>query len=195
MDETKPSRKIVVLGAGAVGKSAITIRMVANEWRNEYDPTIEDSYRKQVMIDDEPALLDILDTAGQEEFSSMQDQWMREGKGFLLVYSITSRPTFEECELLREKIMRTKDPEENEVIPIVLVGNKCDLVDQRAVDSSEGQKLAKDWGCAFFEASAKDKINNENCFYEVVRQIRKATTGTNTNDPGKKPSKFKCNIL
>mmetsp|Transcript_86867 Transcript_86867/g.106548 ORF Transcript_86867/g.106548 Transcript_86867/m.106548 type:complete len:196 (-) Transcript_86867:127-714(-) len=195
MDETKPSRKIVVLGAGAVGKSAITIRMVANEWRNEYDPTIEDSYRKQVMIDDEPALLDILDTAGQEEFSSMQDQWMREGKGFLLVYSITSRPTFEECELLREKIMRTKDPEENEVIPMVLVGNKCDLEDQRAVNLNEGQKLAKDWGCAFFEASAKDKINNETCFYEVVRQIRKAEQGTNNDDTQKPKKKFVCQIL
>eukprot|EP00490_Sorites_sp_Unknown_P002761 CAMPEP_0114656540 /NCGR_PEP_ID=MMETSP0191-20121206/12498_1 /TAXON_ID=126664 /ORGANISM="Sorites sp." /LENGTH=98 /DNA_ID=CAMNT_0001873961 /DNA_START=92 /DNA_END=384 /DNA_ORIENTATION=+ len=85
--------KIVVLGGGGVGKSALTIRLVTDNFLDEYDPTIEDSYRKQVMIDDKPALLDILDTAGQEEFSSMQDQWMREGKGFLLVYSITSRPT------------------------------------------------------------------------------------------------------
>ena len=61
------------------------------------------------MIDDETALLDILDTAGQEEFSSMQDQWMRDGKGFLLVFNITSRPTFEEVSNLYDKILRTKD--------------------------------------------------------------------------------------
>jgi GTPase KRas protein len=61
------------------------------------------------MIDDHSALLDILDTAGQEEFSSMQDQWMRDGKGFLLVYNITSRPTFDEVTNLYEKILRTKD--------------------------------------------------------------------------------------
>eukprot|EP00456_Euglypha_rotunda_P009482 TRINITY_DN1213_c2_g3_i1.p1 TRINITY_DN1213_c2_g3~~TRINITY_DN1213_c2_g3_i1.p1 ORF type:complete len:102 (-),score=33.59 TRINITY_DN1213_c2_g3_i1:24-329(-) len=72
--------KLVVLGGGGVGKSALTIRLVTDNFLDEYDPTIEDSYRKQVMIDDETALLDILDTAGQEEFSSMQDQWMRDGK-------------------------------------------------------------------------------------------------------------------
>jgi len=87
--------KIVVLGAGGVGKSALTIRLVTDNFLEEYDPTIEDSYRKSVIIDDQNALLDILDTAGQEEFSSMQDQWMREGKGFLLVYTITSRATFD----------------------------------------------------------------------------------------------------
>lgn len=69
----------------------------------------EDSYRKQVVIDGDAALLDILDTAGQEEFSSMQDQWMRDGKGFLLVYNIISRTTFDELSVLYEKILRTKD--------------------------------------------------------------------------------------
>jgi GTPase KRas protein len=63
------------------------------------------------MIDEETALLDILDTAGQEEFDSMQDQWIRDGKGFLLVYNITSRPTFEEVASLHEKILRSKDSE------------------------------------------------------------------------------------
>eukprot|EP00490_Sorites_sp_Unknown_P011174 CAMPEP_0114655856 /NCGR_PEP_ID=MMETSP0191-20121206/11513_1 /TAXON_ID=126664 /ORGANISM="Sorites sp." /LENGTH=75 /DNA_ID=CAMNT_0001871991 /DNA_START=51 /DNA_END=275 /DNA_ORIENTATION=+ len=75
MDETKPSRKIVVLGAGAVGKSAITIRMVANEWRNEYDPTIEDSYQCNLKVDGVDEELDILDTAGQEQFAALQDHW------------------------------------------------------------------------------------------------------------------------
>lgn len=66
--------KITVLGSGGVGKSALTIRLITGTYEANYDPTIEDSYRKQVSIDDEPALLDILDTAGQEEYSALQDQ-------------------------------------------------------------------------------------------------------------------------
>jgi len=182
--------KLVVLGGGGVGKSALTIRLVTDNFLDEYDPTIEDSYRKQVMIDDETALLDILDTAGQEEFSSMQDQWMRDGKGFLLVYNITSRPTFDEVSNLYDKILRTKDTDK---VPIVLVGNKCDLKDERQVKYEEGAALAKTWGCPFFETSAKKKYNNEACFFELVREIRKME---HSNPKGKKEkTKFKCTIL
>jgi len=182
--------KVVVLGGGGVGKSALTIWLVIDNFLDEYDPTIEDSYRKQVMIDEESALLDILDTAGQEEFALMQDQWMRDGKGFLLVYNITSRPTFDEVIVLHEKILRTKDTDK---VPMVLVGNKCDLKDERQVEYNEGQDLAKKWGCQFFETSAKIKLNNETCFYELVREIRKANK---VAGGGKTASKKKlCAIL
>jgi len=182
--------KIVVLGGGGVGKSALTIRLVTDNFLDEYDPTIEDSYRKQVMLDAEGALLDILDTAGQEEFSSMQDQWMRDGKGFLLVYNITSRPTFEEVSNLYDKILRTKDTDK---VPIVLVGNKCDLKDERQVKYEEGQALAKQWGCPFYETSAKKKYNNEACFFDLVREIRKQRE--NLKGSKKKKPKFNCHIL
>jgi len=180
----------VVLGGGGVGKSALTIRLVTDNFLDEYDPTIEDSYRKQVMIDDETALLDILDTAGQEEFSSMQDQWMRDGKGFLLVYNITSRPTFDEVNSLYEKILRTKDTEK---VPIVLVGNKCDLKTERQVSYDEGAALAQQWKCPFFETSAKIKVNNETCFFELVREIRKMESANPKRRAPKK--KFGCQIL
>jgi len=183
--------KITVLGGGGVGKSALTIRLVTDNFLDEYDPTIEDSYRKQVEVDSKSALLDILDTAGQEEFSSMQDLWMREGKGFLLVYSITSLHTLEECEVLRDKILRTK--EEDASTPIVLCGNKCDLNDQREVETGKGQAIAKKWNVPFFETSAKMKINNVACFYEIVRQIRK--TGDVKPQNEQKKSKFQCNLL
>lgn len=183
------SQQLVVLGGGGVGKSALTIRLVTDNFLDEYDPTIEDSYRKQVVIDDETAILDILDTAGQEEFSSMQDQWMRDGQGFLLVYSITSRPTFDEVSILFDKIHRTKDADK---VPIVLVGNKCDLKEDRQVEYTEGAELAKSFQCAFFETSAKIKLNNEACFFELVREIRKQK-----NPDGKKPGSGRrlCTIL
>ncbi|CEO97156.1 Ras family [Plasmodiophora brassicae] len=181
--------RIVVLGGGGVGKSALTIRLVTDNFLDEYDPTIEDSYRKQVMVDDETALLDILDTAGQEEFSSMQDQWMRDGKGFLLVYNITARNTFDEVSGLYDKILRSKDQEK---VPIVLCGNKCDLVNDREVQTSEGEELAAQWGCPFFETSAKEKINNEECFFQVVREIRKMEKKT---APPTTQRKKMCTIL
>ena len=76
MADQSLEHKLVVLGGGGVGKSALTIRLVTDNFLEEYDPTIEDSYRKQVKIDGEAALLDILDTAGQEEFDSMQVRWL-----------------------------------------------------------------------------------------------------------------------
>jgi len=192
-----PEYKIVVLGGGGVGKSALTIRLVTDNFLDEYDPTIEDSYRKQVQIDGKPALLDILDTAGQEEFSSMQDQWMRDGKGFLLVYSIVSRQSFDEVAMLREKILRTKDDDDGENVPIVMAGNKCDLENSRQVTAEEGQKLAEEWNCAFFETSARDKINNVECFYKVVQLIRELEARQLEEQSKKKikRKKFVCTIL
>ncbi|XP_043915116.1 GTPase HRas [Protopterus annectens] len=88
--------KLVVVGAGGVGKSALTIQLIQNHFVDEYDPTIEDSYRKQVVIDGETCLLDILDTAGQEEYSAMRDQYMRTGEGFLCVFAINNTKSFED---------------------------------------------------------------------------------------------------
>ena len=92
--------------------------------------TYSDSYRKQCVIDDEVALLDVLDTAGQEEYSAMREQYMRTGEGFLLVYSITSRQSFEEIQVFQQQILRVKD---KDYFPIIIVGNKCDLDSEREV--------------------------------------------------------------
>ena len=185
--------KLVILGGGGVGKSALVIRLVTDNFMEEYDPTIEDSYRKQVTIDGKSAYLDILDTAGQEEYTSMQDQWMREGKGYVLVYSIADRSSFEEIPVFKEKISRAKDMD---FVPMVLVGNKCDLgAEDRQVTEAEGRELAAKMGCPFMEASAKAKINNEEIFYQSVREIieldRKEGEGKNV----KKKSKFSCILL
>merc|ERR1712233_53490 len=98
---TMTEYKLVVVGAGGVGKSALTIQLIQNHFIDEYDPTIEDSYRKQVSIANETCLLDILDTAGQEEYSAMRDQYMRTGQGFLCTYAIPSRSSFDEISSFR----------------------------------------------------------------------------------------------
>lgn len=97
---------------------------------------MSDSYRKQCVIDDEVALLDVLDTAGQEEYSAMREQYMRTGEGFLLVYSITSRQSFEEIMTFQQQILRVKD---KDYFPIIVVGNKCDLEGERQV-SKQGKE-------------------------------------------------------
>lgn len=100
-----------------------------------------DSYRKQCVIDDEVALLDVLDTAGQEEYSAMREQYMRTGEGFLLVYSITSRQSFEEITTFQQQILRVKD---KDYFPMVVVGNKCDLEGDREV-TRQGTPLTIDF--------------------------------------------------
>ena len=90
----------------------MTIQLIQNHFVDEYDPTIEDSYRKQVVIDGETCLLDILDTAGQEEYSAMRDQYMRTGEGFLIVFAVNNAKSFEDITAYREQIKRVKDAEE-----------------------------------------------------------------------------------
>ncbi|XP_058994681.1 GTP-binding protein Rit2 isoform X3 [Mustela lutreola] len=85
---------------------------------------LEDAYKTQVRIDDEPAYLDILDTAGQAEFTAMREQYMRGGEGFIICYSITDRQSFQEAAKFKELIFQVRHTYE---IPLVLVGNKIDL--------------------------------------------------------------------
>jgi len=162
--------KIVIVGGGGVGKSALTIQFIQSQFVDEYDPTIEDSYRKQCVIDDEVALLDVLDTAGQEEYRAMREQYMRSGEGFLLVYSITSRNSFEEIATFHEQILRVKD---KNYFPIIVVANKSDLEKERQVSEQEGQEFAKQSNCRFIETSAKLRTNVDEVFYNLVREIRR----------------------
>ncbi|XP_023218894.1 GTP-binding protein Rit2-like isoform X2 [Centruroides sculpturatus] len=143
--------KIVVLGDGGVGKS-------------------EDAYQHQAVIDGEAALLDILDTAGQVEFTAMRDQYMRGGEGFIICYSITDRRSFEEAAEYKKQIERVRH---SDSIPIVLVGNKYDLEPMRKVSTEEGQALSRQLNCPFYETSAALRHFVDDVFHALVREIRK----------------------
>jgi len=157
--------------------------MCSSHFVEYYDPTIESSYRRQVVIDDHACVLDVLDTAGQEEYSALRSQWIRSGEGFLILYSITDRSSFEEVEAYRTQILQVKDCDGAAAPPIVLVANKCDLANDRAVSTQEGQHLAQQWQCGFFEASAKTKRNVEESFFSVVRQIRAMEKDDRPDEP------------
>ncbi|KAF9135719.1 Ras GTPase ras2 [Mortierella sp. 14UC] len=193
--------KLVVLGDGGVGKTALTIQLCLNHFVDKkdvqggdvattYDPTIEDSYRKQVVIDDQSCVLEVLDTAGQEEYTALRDQWIRDGEGFLLVYSIAARSTFDRIRRFRDQIVRVKDSEN---VPLMLVGNKCDKLAEREVTRDEGALMARSLRCEFTETSAKTCVNVERSFYNVVRMIRQARDG-GAPQP-KQPKKKVCAIL
>ena len=85
---------------------------------------------------------------------AMRDLYMKTGQGFLLVFSIASRVSFEELEMLRDDIIRIKDDED---IPIVIVGNKADLEDQRAVDRAKAFSLSQRWSAPYYETSARTR--------------------------------------
>lgn len=165
--------KIVVMGSGGVGKSAVTVQFVQNIFVDKYDPTIEDSYRKPIDIDGDRCVLEILDTAGAEQFTAMRDLYMRNGHGFVLVYSITTMSTFNDIPDLFQQIKRSKGGED---VPIMLVGNKLDLEDQRVISKDQGHELAQQMGCLFCETSAKTRTNIDEMFVEVVREIKRHFT-------------------
>jgi GTPase KRas protein len=164
------SYKIVVIGAGGVGKSCFTIQLISGTFVETYDPTLEDSYRKQMTVDDEEAVLNIYDTAGQEDFSAVRDQYIRIGEGFICMYSITNDASFQEVSTLRDKLVDITEEEDH---PVVLVGNKCDLEDDRQVQKAQAQSIADKYKWTWIEASAKNKINVTETFQEIVRCIRK----------------------
>jgi GTPase KRas protein len=139
-----------------------------------------------VEIDGETCMLDILDTAGQEEYSAMRDQYIRTGLGFLIVYSVASRSSFEAVTNFRDQVLRVKDEDH---YPMIILGNKCDLENEREVPVAEGRELAKQLGAPFLETSAKARINVEEAFYEVVREIRKFNAGGDTPGTGTEAAK------
>lgn len=178
--------KLVVVGGGGVGKSALTIQFIQSHFVDEYDPTIEDSYRKQCVIDEEVALLDILDTAGQEEYSAMREQYMRTGEGFLLVYSIIDKNSFDEIRGFHSQILRVKDTDS---FPMVLVGNKADLEQERAVLEEDRVATGKSLKIKSMETSAKNRENVDQCFYDLVRQIRRHNKDTNQKNNAQRSKK------
>lgn len=149
-----------------------------------------------------------------EEYATLRDQWVRwvavmlhllawvftiifhprEGQGFILVYSIASRSTFDRLEVFRQSMRRVKRGD-----PIfVLVGNKCDKTYEREVSKEEGAALARQFGCEFVETSAKTAHNVERLFMNLVRALRQ-TRNIEPGTPGpmkmKEKEKKKCIIM
>jgi len=166
-DESKYN--IVVVGWGGVGKSAITVRYMVGTFVEKYDPTVEDSYEKNVEVGGKACTLDIMDTAGQEDYKALRDSYMKKGEGFLLVFSLISAPSFDQAKVIRRGVLQVK--EEQLDIPIMLLGNKCDLDEDREIPQEKAQTWATEVGIPYLETSAKTNINIGECFEQLVMMI------------------------
>jgi small GTP-binding protein len=127
-------------------------------------------------------VLRIFDTAGTSEFTAIRAGYMKEGSGFIVVYSVTSRGTFLALDDQREQIYQVKDKDDSEIVPIIIVGNKADLDDQRTVTSDEGEDWAQAHNCAFAETSAKTSKNVKEMFEAITKLVL-------THAPQKEPAK------
>ncbi|XP_044310160.1 ras-related protein Ral-A isoform X1 [Varanus komodoensis] len=161
--------KVIMVGSGGVGKSALTLQFMYDEFVEDYEPTKADSYRKKVVLDGEEVQIDILDTAGQEDYAAIRDNYFRSGEGFLCVFSITELESFAATADFREQILRVK---EDENVPFLLVGNKSDLEDKRQVSVEEAKNRADQWNVNYVETSAKTRANVDKVFFDLMREIR-----------------------
>ena len=165
--------KLVILGKSLVGKSALTYRFINDQFPKDHDTTIEDQYKVSTQIDGFNCLVEILDTAGQDDYQSMLETWINFGSGFLIVYSIDDVESFVEAKKKYEKLVSIKG---GEPFSCILVGNKCDLGnDMRKVSKKEGEEFAKSKKIPFLEASALTKINVKECFHKVSHDLLELT--------------------
>ena len=134
-------------------------------------------------------MLNILDSSGQEEYASLRDQHYRSADGFILVFALNSQKTFDEVDSIHERICAVKDTDR---VPLVLCGNKCDLVHERVVAPDAAVSLKNRLSVPYFETSAKNKHNVEEAFSELVRTMKKHFTPVHSNT---KNAKKPCSIL
>ena len=148
-----------------------------------------------MIIDNELATLDILDTAGQDEFLAMQEQHFRTGEGFLVIFALDDPVSLHEAAELVTKIKRARDDPTNPSKPLcgILVGNKADLTVGRRVSLRDAENYARQLGLAYMETSAKSRTNVDATFAELVRMIRTRRSQEPRNNY--KKNKSQCALL
>ena len=168
-NQNKVDIKIITLGDSHVGKSSLIVKYIDNKFSNVYMSTIGfDLKHKQINLKDgTEAKIMIYDTAGQERFKSLAANYIKKANGILLVYDIADHTTFENIGVWMESITEEK----GDKLPIVLVGNKADLEDERQVSHKEGKDLAENKGFHFYETSCKNGANVTECFLDLAELV------------------------
>jgi len=164
--------RLCIIGPGGVGKSALTMRFQIDHFTEDYHPTIEEFYRITRTIDGRDAKLDILDTAGQEDFQALRAVWYRRKDGFILVYAMNDPNSLDGLEKFYTEISSFY---ENQVVPpILLVGNKADLEDENSSTLvKNAETKAENWNVVdHMKTSAKTSYNVKAAFANIVRATR-----------------------
>lgn len=187
--DTSVRRKLVIIGFRGVGKSSLAMQFVDGKFarESEYTPTIEQTFQKNVTLNNVRFKCDLVDTAGMDEYSSFTRQASVGAHGYIFVYAITSKASFEKLKQVHENLLNLIG---NDNVPMVLVAQKSDLNEHQEVSENEGRELAEAWSCPFVQVSAKLNRNVVDCFHALIRQIEK---DSQLLDPPKKVGG--CTIL
>lgn len=168
---TLVNRKIAVLGARAVGKSSLTQSFVTGSFSEAYDPTIESTLHKTIRFRKVHFATDIVDTAGMDEFSRLSRNASLGLGGYILVFSIASRQSFDTIKQVNDLLLNTLGDAPD--VPRVLVGSMKDLQESRQVSPADAQALADSWRVPYLECSSKTGENVSDVFHTLLKEIEK----------------------
>ena len=170
--------KLLLIGDSGVGKSCLLLRFCDDTFSPTFITTIGIDFKiRTITMDKKRLKMQIWDTAGQERFRTITTAYYRGAQGILLVYDVTDEKSFQN---IRNWIAQLQE-HASDTVAKILVGNKCDMVDKRVVDTQRGQELADEFGIQFFETSAKNTINVEEAFECLARQVKKSLDTAEAN--------------
>uniref|UniRef100_A0AAZ3QTD1 GTP-binding protein Rheb n=1 Tax=Oncorhynchus tshawytscha TaxID=74940 RepID=A0AAZ3QTD1_ONCTS len=187
------SRKIAILGYRSVGKSSLTIQFVEGQFVDSYDPTIENTFTKMITINGQEYHLQLVDTAGQDEYSIFPQTYSIDINGYILVYSVTSNKSFEVVQVIHEKLLdmvgkaQLHPPNLWCVCVWYLIGVMF-LLYSRVISCEEGKSLAESWNAAFMESSAKENQTAVEVFKRMILEAEKLEGGV-------QPGKTSCSLM
>ena len=162
--------KLMVIGETRVGKTALIKKYTKNVFGGAYLTTVGIDFQEKIInVEEKSVKLQIWDTAGQERFRNIAKSYFHTSDGFLLVYDISCKDSFEKLNFWYEQI-KLNAPENTKC---VVAGNKCDLEEKRQVNKNEGENFAKTYNINFYETSAKDGINVDEVFQTLANEIMK----------------------
>ncbi|MCJ1260218.1 GTP-binding protein [Lobaria immixta] len=180
-------RKMAIVGSRSVGKSSLTVRFVERHFVDSYYPTIENTFSKVIKYRGQDFATEIVDTAGQDEYSILNSKHFIGIHGYMLVYSVASKQSFDMIRILRDKILNHLGAD---WVPLIIVGNKSDLKnEQRQVVAEEGKRLAEEFKCAFTEASARLNENVSKAFELMIMEVEKS------QNPSEPTGGSKCSMM
>ncbi len=169
-DEYEMMFKIVLVGDASVGKTNIMSKYLKNEFHEDSKATVGVEFgSKQFTVEGHKIKAQIWDTAGQERYKAMTSAYFKGAKGAFIVYDITSKSSFESVDRWLNDLRVSADKN----LTVIIIGNKCDLEQQRDVKKEQGEEKSKSNGVAFMETSALSGENIDKAFDKMVNEVFK----------------------